>query len=124
MYAELRKRFQEVGISTVLCWGDKESEGFWHKQVYVNTFYLLGSLSYRVSFMILTISCFASMAFVLYSRNLLWILDINCQMVWLSKYDKDICIYYVLACEGRTKRQMIRRLLLSIPISFHELNCH
>ncbi|CAO2822266.1 unnamed protein product [Amaranthus hypochondriacus] len=36
LYAELRKRFQEVGISTVLCWGDKESEGFWHKQGFVS----------------------------------------------------------------------------------------
>lgn len=32
---ELRKRLQDVGISTILCWGDKESEGFWHKQGFV-----------------------------------------------------------------------------------------
>lgn len=30
---ELRKRLQSVGICTIFCWGDKESEGFWHKQV-------------------------------------------------------------------------------------------
>ncbi|KAM3280724.1 hypothetical protein P3S67_027744 [Capsicum chacoense] len=29
MYLELRKRLQHVGVRTVLCWGDKESEGFW-----------------------------------------------------------------------------------------------
>ncbi|KAF3660388.1 Peptide chain release factor 2 isoform 1 [Capsicum annuum] len=32
MYLELRKRLQHVGVRTVLCWGDKESEGFWLKQ--------------------------------------------------------------------------------------------
>ncbi|PHU16710.1 hypothetical protein BC332_12405 [Capsicum chinense] len=32
MYLELRKRLQHVGVRTVLCWGDKESEGFWRKQ--------------------------------------------------------------------------------------------
>ncbi|KAJ8562766.1 hypothetical protein K7X08_031218 [Anisodus acutangulus] len=32
IYLELRKRLQQVGIQTVLCWGDKESEGFWLKQ--------------------------------------------------------------------------------------------
>ncbi|XP_010672949.2 uncharacterized protein LOC104889428 [Beta vulgaris subsp. vulgaris] len=36
LYMELRKRLQDVGISTVLCWGDKESEGFWHKQAFVS----------------------------------------------------------------------------------------
>ncbi|KAL2923431.1 Mediator of DNA damage checkpoint protein 1 [Bienertia sinuspersici] len=36
VYMELRKRLQDVGISTVLCWGDKESEGFWHKQGFVS----------------------------------------------------------------------------------------
>lgn len=35
LYMELIKRLQDVGISTVLCWGDKESEGFWHKQGFV-----------------------------------------------------------------------------------------
>lgn len=33
MYKELRKRLQSVGIHTIFCWGDKESEGFWLKQV-------------------------------------------------------------------------------------------
>ncbi|KAH9679731.1 N-acetyltransferase [Citrus sinensis] len=32
LYLELRKRLQSVGIRTIFCWGDKESEGFWHKQ--------------------------------------------------------------------------------------------
>lgn len=32
LYMELRKRLQSVGICTVFCWGDKESEGFWFKQ--------------------------------------------------------------------------------------------
>ncbi|XP_021744592.1 uncharacterized protein LOC110710573 isoform X2 [Chenopodium quinoa] len=36
LYTELRKRLQDVGISTILCWGDKESEGFWHKQGFVS----------------------------------------------------------------------------------------
>ncbi|KNA25382.1 hypothetical protein SOVF_007010 isoform B [Spinacia oleracea] len=36
LYMELRKRLKDVGISTVLCWGDKESEGFWHKQGFVS----------------------------------------------------------------------------------------
>jgi hypothetical protein len=30
---ELRRRLQSVGIRTIFCWGDKESEGFWLKQV-------------------------------------------------------------------------------------------
>ncbi|EYU18669.1 hypothetical protein MIMGU_mgv1a004022mg [Erythranthe guttata] len=29
---ELRKRLQSVGIRTLFCWADKESEGFWLKQ--------------------------------------------------------------------------------------------
>ncbi|KAJ0042578.1 hypothetical protein Pint_17789 [Pistacia integerrima] len=33
LYMELRKRLQGVGICTVICWGDRESEGFWLKQV-------------------------------------------------------------------------------------------
>lgn len=33
IYLELRKRLQHVGVRTVLCWGDKESEQFWLKQV-------------------------------------------------------------------------------------------
>ncbi|XP_011075377.1 uncharacterized protein LOC105159868 [Sesamum indicum] len=32
LYLELRKRLQSVGIRTLFCWGDKESEGFWVKQ--------------------------------------------------------------------------------------------
>ncbi|KAL9232612.1 hypothetical protein vseg_007703 [Gypsophila vaccaria] len=36
LYMELRKRLQDVGISTILCWGDKESEGFWQKQGFVS----------------------------------------------------------------------------------------
>ncbi|XP_060184352.1 uncharacterized protein LOC132614027 [Lycium barbarum] len=32
IYLELRKRLQHVGVRTILCWGDKESEGFWLKQ--------------------------------------------------------------------------------------------
>ncbi|XP_044468617.1 uncharacterized protein LOC123198097 [Mangifera indica] len=32
LYMELRKRLQSVGIHTIICWGDKESEGFWLKQ--------------------------------------------------------------------------------------------
>ncbi|KAK4404810.1 hypothetical protein Sango_0849600 [Sesamum angolense] len=32
LYLELRKRLQSVGIRTLFCWGDKESEGFWLKQ--------------------------------------------------------------------------------------------
>ncbi|KAM7500101.1 hypothetical protein LguiA_024515 [Lonicera macranthoides] len=36
MYKELRKRLQSVGIHTIFCWGDKESEGFWLKQGFVS----------------------------------------------------------------------------------------
>ncbi|KAG8646596.1 hypothetical protein MANES_09G016500v8 [Manihot esculenta] len=32
LYMELRKRLQSVGVRTIYCWGDKESEGFWLKQ--------------------------------------------------------------------------------------------
>ncbi|CAJ1913389.1 unnamed protein product [Sphenostylis stenocarpa] len=32
---ELQKRLQNVGIRSILCWGDKESEGFWLKQGFV-----------------------------------------------------------------------------------------
>nr|GMD00253.1 uncharacterized protein LOC109162129 [Ipomoea batatas] len=31
----MRRRLQNVGIRTVFCWGDKESEGFWLKQGFV-----------------------------------------------------------------------------------------
>lgn len=33
LYLELRERLQSVGVQTILCWGDKESEGFWVRQV-------------------------------------------------------------------------------------------
>ncbi|XAR68461.1 hypothetical protein NMG60_11003576 [Bertholletia excelsa] len=36
LYMELRKRLQNVGICTIFCWGDKESEGFWLKQGFVS----------------------------------------------------------------------------------------
>ncbi|RVW36015.1 PAX-interacting protein 1 [Vitis vinifera] len=36
LYIELRKRLQNVGIRTIFCWGDKESEGFWLKQGFVS----------------------------------------------------------------------------------------
>ncbi|XP_074320514.1 uncharacterized protein LOC141657252 [Silene latifolia] len=36
LYMELRNRLQDVGIGTILCWGDKESEGFWQKQGFVS----------------------------------------------------------------------------------------
>ncbi|XP_021675547.2 uncharacterized protein LOC110661261 isoform X2 [Hevea brasiliensis] len=32
LYMELRKRLWSVGVRTIYCWGDKESEGFWLKQ--------------------------------------------------------------------------------------------
>ncbi|CAI9099758.1 OLC1v1036622C1 [Oldenlandia corymbosa var. corymbosa] len=32
MYLELRQRLQRVGIRSIFCWGDQESEGFWLKQ--------------------------------------------------------------------------------------------
>ncbi|KAK9154757.1 hypothetical protein Sjap_002237 [Stephania japonica] len=35
LYLELRKRLQHVGIRTIFCWGDKDSEGFWIKQGFV-----------------------------------------------------------------------------------------
>ncbi|OMO86140.1 hypothetical protein COLO4_21290 [Corchorus olitorius] len=36
LYMELKKRLHSVGIRTILCWGDKESEGFWLKQGFVS----------------------------------------------------------------------------------------
>ncbi|KAF5938181.1 hypothetical protein HYC85_025687 [Camellia sinensis] len=36
LYTELRKRLQSVGIHTIFCWGDKESERFWLKQGFVS----------------------------------------------------------------------------------------
>ncbi|KAL2320707.1 hypothetical protein Fmac_029676 [Flemingia macrophylla] len=35
LFMELRNRLQSVGIRSILCWGDKESEGFWLKQGFV-----------------------------------------------------------------------------------------
>ncbi|KAK2985536.1 hypothetical protein RJ640_015861 [Escallonia rubra] len=35
VYSELRKRLQNVGIRTVLCWGDAESNIFWLKRGFV-----------------------------------------------------------------------------------------
>ncbi|MQM00699.1 hypothetical protein Taro_033438 [Colocasia esculenta] len=32
LYSELRNRLHNVGILTIFCWADKESEGFWLKQ--------------------------------------------------------------------------------------------
>ncbi|XP_051138588.1 uncharacterized protein LOC127256565 isoform X2 [Andrographis paniculata] len=32
LYLELRRRLQSVGICSIFCWGDRESEGFWLKQ--------------------------------------------------------------------------------------------
>ncbi|KAL5059263.1 hypothetical protein RYX36_030867 [Vicia faba] len=32
LFLELKKRLQNVGIHSIFCWGDKESEGFWLKQ--------------------------------------------------------------------------------------------
>ncbi|KAE8098705.1 hypothetical protein FH972_016749 [Carpinus fangiana] len=36
LYVELGRRLQSVGILTIFCWGDKESEGFWLKQGFVS----------------------------------------------------------------------------------------
>ncbi|KAK1366068.1 microcephalin [Heracleum sosnowskyi] len=35
MYIELKRRLQSVGVRTIYCWGDEESEGFWLKQGFV-----------------------------------------------------------------------------------------
>ncbi|KAL8095318.1 uncharacterized protein LOC141689960 [Apium graveolens] len=35
MYMELKRRLQSVGVRTIFCWGDEESEGFWLKQGFV-----------------------------------------------------------------------------------------
>ncbi|GAB2221649.1 hypothetical protein Droror1_Dr00012834 [Drosera rotundifolia] len=32
LYMDLSRRLRDVGICTILCWADMESEGFWHKQ--------------------------------------------------------------------------------------------
>ncbi|XP_027353156.1 uncharacterized protein LOC113863697 isoform X2 [Abrus precatorius] len=36
LFLELRKRLQSVGIRSIFCWGDKESEGFWLKQGFIS----------------------------------------------------------------------------------------
>ncbi|KAA8518075.1 hypothetical protein F0562_015549 [Nyssa sinensis] len=36
LYLELRKRLESIGVRTIFCWGDKESEGFWLKQGFVS----------------------------------------------------------------------------------------
>ncbi|XP_038972881.1 uncharacterized protein LOC103695462 isoform X2 [Phoenix dactylifera] len=36
LYKELNKRLQSVGISTLLCWADEVSEGFWLKQGFIS----------------------------------------------------------------------------------------
>ncbi|XP_077218730.1 N-acetyltransferase isoform X2 [Tasmannia lanceolata] len=36
LYMELRKRLHNVGVSTIFCWGDQESEGFWLKQGFIS----------------------------------------------------------------------------------------
>ncbi|EFH56190.1 predicted protein [Arabidopsis lyrata subsp. lyrata] len=35
VYEELMKRLHSVGIRTIYCWADKESEGFWLKQEFI-----------------------------------------------------------------------------------------
>uniref|UniRef100_A0A6N2LTI1 N-acetyltransferase domain-containing protein n=1 Tax=Salix viminalis TaxID=40686 RepID=A0A6N2LTI1_SALVM len=42
LYMELRKRLQNVGVHTIYCWGDKESEGFWVKQKWIKKADLAG----------------------------------------------------------------------------------
>ncbi|KAI4300842.1 hypothetical protein L6164_034172 [Bauhinia variegata] len=36
LFLELRKRLKDVGIRSIFCWGDQESEGFWLKQGFVS----------------------------------------------------------------------------------------
>ncbi|GAB4851684.1 hypothetical protein Ancab_031088 [Ancistrocladus abbreviatus] len=36
LYLELKRRLWDVGVCAILCWGDKESEGFWHKQGFMS----------------------------------------------------------------------------------------
>ncbi|XP_030452929.2 uncharacterized protein LOC115674619 [Syzygium oleosum] len=36
LFMELRNRLQSVGICTIFCWGDKESEEFWFKMGFVS----------------------------------------------------------------------------------------
>ncbi|KAL0929004.1 hypothetical protein M5K25_000943 [Dendrobium thyrsiflorum] len=35
MYEELKERLRRVGVSTLFCWADMESEQFWHKQGFI-----------------------------------------------------------------------------------------
>ncbi|KAK7244490.1 hypothetical protein RIF29_39313 [Crotalaria pallida] len=35
LFLELSKRLESVGIRSIFCWGDKESEGFWLKQGFI-----------------------------------------------------------------------------------------
>ncbi|KAI3749691.1 hypothetical protein L2E82_20307 [Cichorium intybus] len=32
IYLEMRKRLQDVGVHSIFCWADEESEGFWLRQ--------------------------------------------------------------------------------------------
>uniref|UniRef100_A0ACD5TAA4 Uncharacterized protein n=1 Tax=Avena sativa TaxID=4498 RepID=A0ACD5TAA4_AVESA len=36
LYKELSQRLQNVGVTTIFCWADKDSEGFWLKQGFVS----------------------------------------------------------------------------------------
>ncbi len=38
LFRELAKRMMDVGVLTLFCWGDQESETFWTKQVFVDYF--------------------------------------------------------------------------------------
>lgn len=59
MYTELKERLQRVGISTILCWADKTSEGFWFKQVIEDS--IPGEASNSVSCSLLVQVCFGNM---------------------------------------------------------------
>ncbi|KAI3749893.1 hypothetical protein L2E82_20513 [Cichorium intybus] len=49
IYLEMRKRLEDVGVHSILCWADEESEGFWLKQVPKSWSFLvdLGAVSFR-----------------------------------------------------------------------------
>ncbi|KAL1312479.1 uncharacterized protein [Arachis hypogaea] len=36
LFLELQKRLQNIGVRSIFCWGDKESEGFWLKQGFIS----------------------------------------------------------------------------------------
>uniref|UniRef100_A0ACD5U3D6 Uncharacterized protein n=1 Tax=Avena sativa TaxID=4498 RepID=A0ACD5U3D6_AVESA len=36
LYKELSQRLQNVGVTTIFCWADKDSEGFWFKEGFVS----------------------------------------------------------------------------------------